>query len=216
MYTSIEENYLKAILHLHMVYGEVNVNELSKKLNIKMPSVTNMMKKFSSKGLVHYEQYKPLRLTEKGRKEASLILRKHRLIEMYLVEKLQFGWDEVHAIAEQIEHVKSPLFFDKMDAALGFPSVDPHGSPIPDKMGRIQQIQHQKLSDCKIKAQVKIIGVSDTSDEFLKYLTSKGIALGTKIKIIAIEPFDHSMIVQYNKNSKETFSHIVCQRLMVC
>lgn len=215
MYSLIEENYLKSILLISMVHGEVNVNELSKKLGIKMPSVTNMMKKFSSKGLIHYEQYKPLSLTKLGKQEAALILRKHRLVEMYLVERLGFGWDEVHEIAEQIEHVNSPVFFDKIDAALGFPSVDPHGSPIPDKLGRINQVVHKKLSECQNNDQAKVIAVGDSSDEFLRFLTSKKIGLGTILKIQSVEPFDRTMTVLYNKNTKESLSSLVCNRILV-
>ena len=130
-----EENYLKALFNLSNGTGVVNVNELSKHLNIKMPTVTSMMKKLAAKNLVHYESYKPLKLTDLGKKEAAAIIRKHRLMEMFLVEKMGFGWEQVHDIAEQIEHIQSPLFFEKMDELLGYPKVDPHGSPIPDKEG---------------------------------------------------------------------------------
>lgn len=215
MYSLVEENYLKAILNLSLDQEEVNVNELSKKLGIKMPSVTNMMKKFSIKGLVLYEQYKPLRLTAKGKIEAALIIRKHRLVEMYLVKKLDFSWDEVHTIAEQIEHVNSERLFDKIDEALGFPKVDPHGSPIPDKFGNIKFIQHKKLSDCQLNEEVKLIAVHEATDEFLKYLTNKEITLGTQLKIVSIESFDRSLIVTYNKRNKETLSKIVCDKLLV-
>jgi len=137
MYSLTEENYLKALFNLANEAGEVNVNELSKNLAIKMPTVTSMMKKLAAKKLVHYESYKPLRLTEKGKKEAGLIIRKHRLTEMFLTKKMGFGREEVHEIAEQIEHIQAPAFFERMDAMLNFPKVDPHGSPIPDKNGRI-------------------------------------------------------------------------------
>ncbi|MCG9880371.1 MAG: metal-dependent transcriptional regulator, partial [Bacteroidia bacterium] len=148
MNSLVEENYLKALLALSNLNGEVNVNELSKKLDIKMPTVTSMMKKLAAKKLVHYESYKPLKLTEKGKKEAALIIRKHRLTEMYLVEKMGFGWDEVHQIAEQIEHIQSPEFFAKMDELLNYPKLDPHGSPIPDKNGKMDWKEYAKLSDC--------------------------------------------------------------------
>src|SRR5579864_5819241 len=133
MISLTEENYLKALFNLASDAGEVNVNELSKQLDIKMPTVTSMMKKLAEKELVHYESYKPLKLSEKGKKEAGLIIRKHRLTEMFLVEKMGFGWEEVHEIAEQVEHIQSVGFFTKMDELLGFPGIDPHGSPIPDK-----------------------------------------------------------------------------------
>uniref|UniRef100_UPI002657FE3A metal-dependent transcriptional regulator n=1 Tax=Ferruginibacter sp. TaxID=1940288 RepID=UPI002657FE3A len=133
MYTLTEENYLKALFNMANETGEVNVAELSKRLEIKMPTVTSMMKKLSGKKLVHYESYKPLRLTDKGKKEAGLIIRKHRLTEMFLVDKMKLGWEDVHDIAEQIEHIQSRVFFEKMDELLGNPKLDPHGSPIPDK-----------------------------------------------------------------------------------
>lgn len=215
MYSLVEENYLKAILNLSLLQEEVNVNELSKKLGIKMPSVTNMMKKFSKKGLVHYEQYKPLKLTDKGKIDAALIIRKHRLVEMYLVEKLHFGWDEVHSIAEQIEHVKSDLFFDKIEEALCYPTIDPHGSPIPDKYGKIKLMNHKKLSDCQINDEVQLMAVNDSTEEFLKYLTNKGITLGTQMKIISIESFDHSLQVTYNEQNKETLSKSISDKLLV-
>src|SRR5689334_5455479 len=142
-----EENYLKALFNMADEKGEVSVNDLSKYLRIKMPTVNSMIKKLSEKKLVHYESYKPLRLTDKGRKEAGLIIRKHRLTEMFLVEKMHLGWEHVHDIAEQIEHIQSALFFDKMDELLGYPKVDPHGSPIPDKNGKLVWIEYHKLSD---------------------------------------------------------------------
>ena len=150
------ENYLKALFSLSRESGEVNVNDLAKYLNIKMSTVSSMMKKLSTKNLVHYEKYKPLQLTEKGKKEAALIIRKHRLTEMYLVENMGFGWEQVHEIAEQIEHIKSPDFFSKMDELLNYPKFDPHGSPIPDKNGKMIRKEYNKLSDCKQGDTVRI------------------------------------------------------------
>ena len=210
-----EENYLKALFNIASEAGEVNVNELSKRLGIKMPTVTSMMKKLAEKKLVHYESYKPLRLTEKGRKEAGLIIRKHRLTEMFLAEKMNFGWEDVHDVAEQIEHIQSPAFFDKMDELLGYPKIDPHGSPIPDKNGKVTWKEYNKLSDCKMGETVKLAAVINTSSDFLKYLNSRELRLGLKIKIKSIEAFDKSMIVAYGKHAAEVLSNIVCERLMV-
>src|ERR1051325_5286056 len=126
MYSLTEENYLKALFLLSAERGEVSVNDLSKRLKIKMPTVTGMMKKLADKKLVHHESYKPLHLTEKGQKAAGIIIRKHRLTEMFLVQLMGFGWEQVHEIAEQIEHIQSPEFFKKMDEMLGFPKIDPH------------------------------------------------------------------------------------------
>jgi len=210
-----EENYLKALLALSGESGEVNVNELSKKMGLKMPTVTSMMKALARKKLVHYEKYKPLRLTNKGKKEASLILRKHRLTEMFLVEKMGFGWESVHDIAEQIEHISYQIFFEKMDELLGYPNIDPHGSPIPDKNGRMAWNEYTKLSDCKVGETIKLSEVINTSVEFLKFLNSREIRLGVKMKIKSIEPFDQTMIVSYNKRTYEALSHTVCERLLV-
>ncbi len=210
-----EENYLKALFTLSNDKGEVNVNELSKRLEIKMPTVTSMMKKLSAKNLVHYESYKPLRLTEKGKMEAAAILRKHRLTEMFLVEKMGFGWEEVHVIAEQVEHIQSPEFFEKMDELLGFPKLDPHGSPIPDKSGNIVWKEFSKLSECKAGDIIKLSAVSNTSSEFLKFLNSRELSLGIKVKIKSVEPFDKSMVVSYGKRTSETLSLTVCEKLLV-
>lgn len=215
MYSLVEENYLKALLTLSHEKDEVNVNELSKQLGIKMPTVTNMMKKLSIKKLVIYESYKPLKLTEKGKKAAALIIRKHRLTEMYLVEKMGFGWEQVHSIAEQIEHIQSPDFFEKMDELLGYPKLDPHGSPIPDKHGKIVWKAYTKLSECKPGESVKLIAVINTTDEFLKMLNSREIRLGLLMKIKSVESFDGSMVVQYTKGNSPSLSQMVCERLLV-
>lgn len=215
MNSLIEENYLKALFALANSKGEVNVNDLSKRLEIKMPTVTSMMKKLSEKKLVLYESYKPLRLTEKGKKVAAIVIRKHRLTEMFLVQKMGFGWEDVHPIAEQIEHIQSPLFFDKMDELLGFPKLDPHGSPIPDKNGKMVWKEYSKLSECKAGNTVKLAAVINTSGEFLKFLNSREMSLGLKMKIKSVEPFDSTMVVSYAKRSSETLSHTVCERLLV-
>jgi DtxR family Mn-dependent transcriptional regulator len=215
MNSFIEENYLKALFNLSSESGEVNVNELSKQLGIKMPSVTSMMKKLAKKKLVHYESYKPLRLTERGKKEASIIIRKHRLTEMFLVQNMGFGWEDVHEIAEQVEHINSPGFFEKMDELLGYPKLDPHGSPIPDKNGKMELKQYSKLSECKTGDTVRLAAVIDTTVEFLKFLNSRELRLGLKVKIKSIEPFDRTMIVSYGKRLSETLSHTVCERVLV-
>lgn len=210
-----EENYLKALFILSNDRGEVNVNELSKQLQIKMPTVTSMMKKLSLKKLVYYESYKPLRLTEKGKKDAATIIRKHRLTEMFLVEKMGFGWEDVHEIAEQVEHIQSPDFFEKMDELLDYPKLDPHGSPIPDKNGKIVWKEYSKLNECKAGDIIKLAAVIHTSSEFLKFLNSRELSLGIKVKIKSVEPFDNSMVVSYSNHPSETLSHTVSERLLV-
>lgn len=210
-----EENYLKALFNLSNETGVVNVNELSRHLNIKMPTVTSMMKKLSSKNLVHYESYKPLKLTKEGRKRAAAIIRKHRLTEMFLVEKMGFGWEQVHDIAEQIEHIQSPLFFEKMDELLGFPKVDPHGSPIPDKEGNMNWKEYHKLSECEPGEEVVLSAVINNSSEFLQFLNSRELRLGLTLTILSLEPFDKTMVIRYENHPAETLSHTVCERLLV-
>ncbi|MEO8961797.1 MAG: metal-dependent transcriptional regulator [Ginsengibacter sp.] len=210
-----EENYLKALFNIANESGEVNVTELSRNLDIKMPTVTSMMKKLAGKQLVHYESYKPLRLTEKGKKEAGLIIRKHRLTEMFLVDKMKLGWEDVHDIAEQIEHIQSPVFFEKMDELLDYPKIDPHGSPIPDAKGKIVWKEYNKLSDCNVGETVKLAAVINTSSEFLKFLNAREMHLGLKMKIKSIEPFDKSIVVSYGKRTAEVLSNVACERLLV-
>ncbi|GAA4451107.1 metal-dependent transcriptional regulator [Rurimicrobium arvi] len=215
MVSLTEENYLKALLSLSADKGEVGINELSRHLGIKMPTANSMMKKLSEKNLVHYVSYKPLRLTEKGRREAALIVRKHRLTEMFLVEKMGFGWEQVHEIAEQVEHIHSNDFFEKMDELLGFPKFDPHGSPIPDKNGKMEWVSYEALAACEKGATVKLAAVLNAGDDFLKYLNSRELKLGVKLKILSIEPFDKSMVVAYGKRPQEVLSALVCERLLV-
>ncbi len=215
MISLTEENYLKAMFNIADEKGEVSVNDLSKTLNIKMPTVNSMMKKLADKKLVHYESYKPLRLTEKGKKEAGLIIRKHRLTEMFLVDKMKLGWEDVHDIAEQIEHIQSIVFFEKMDELLDYPKIDPHGSPIPDKHGKIIFKEYKKLSDCQSGDTVKLSAVIHSSSDFLKFLSNRQMHLGIKIKIKSIEPFDKSITISYPKSHTETISNIVAERLLV-
>ena len=214
MNTYAEENYLKALFNLSNDKGEVTVQELSKDLQIKMPSVNSMIKKLAEKKLVQYESYKPLKLTEEGKTAAGLIIRKHRLTEMYLVQKMGFGWEQVHEIAEQVEHLQSPMFFDKMDELMGFPNVDPHGSPIPDKNGKIQWLQYKKLSDHKAGDTLKLAAVTNSSEDFLKFLNTRGLYLGLVVKIILVEDFDGSIIVNYGKKTNEMLSKIVADKLL--
>lgn len=215
MNTYTEENYLKVIFNLSIAKAEVNVNEISRQLALKMPTVNSMMKRLADKGLIRYERYKPVRLTQKGKKEAALIIRKHRLTEMFLVEKMGFGWDEVHDIAEQIEHVQSPAFFAKMDELLGYPKLDPHGSPIPDKNGKVAPTEYQKLSDCAAGDRVIFTAVSHASDDFLKFLNARELALNTLIKIKSKEAFDGSMVIEYAKRKPETLSRLACDKIWV-
>lgn len=209
-----EENYLKAMYTISEQTGDVTAVELSKHLNIKMPTVNSMMRKLADRGLVKYESYKPYQLTQEGKRQAALIIRKHRLTEMFLVEKMSFGWEEVHEIAEQVEHVKSPAFFEKMDQILGFPTVDPHGSPIPDKEGNIEWVSYRSLSDCQVGEKVNVVAVTNSSKEFLNFLNGKDIQLNIQMIVSEKEPFDGSVKVKY-KNREESFSKQVGDNLLV-
>ena len=210
-----EENYLKALFHLADAQEQVSVKQLAQVLDIKMPTVTSMMKKLAEKGLVHYESYKPLKLTRQGKKEAALVVRKHRLTEMYLVEKMGFGWEEVHEIAEQVEHINSAIFFERMDELLGHPTKDPHGSPIPDKNGEIVLQSYQRLSSCQPGDRVTLAALAYSSENFLAFLNSRNLSLGMEIKVESIEPFDGSMKVAFGEKPSEYLSRIVCERLLV-
>ena len=209
-----EENYLKAIFHLMNDESTVTINEMSKFLNVKMPSVNNMMKKFADKNWVYYESYKPLKITDSGKKQAALVVRKHRLTEMFLVEKMNFGWENVHEIAEQLEHIHSETFFDKMDEILNYPRFDPHGEPIPDKDGNIIAQDLKKLSECTANQEVVFAAVTITDDDFLTFLNLKNLELGKKIEILEIEKFDKSMTVSINE-IPTVLSKMVCEKILV-
>lgn len=212
--TLTEENYLKALFHLADSEYKVTVNDLSKFLNVKMPTVNNMMKKFAEKNWVIYENYKPLIISEKGMKEAALIVRKHRLTEMFLVEKMNFGWENVHEIAEQLEHVHSKMFFDKMDEILNFPTLDPHGEPIPDKDGNIIAQDLKKLSDCNAGETVTFKAVTFSDDSLLNYLNERTIHLDSELTILRIENFDQSMQVEH-KGKTEILSKNATDKMLV-
>ncbi len=214
MNSQTEENYLKALFYLSRHKDEVNVRELSERLEIKMPTVTSMMKKLAAKDLVHYESYKPVRLTDAGKKTASQIIRKHRLTETFLVNKMGFGWEEVDEIAEQLEHVHSPKFFEKMDELLGYPVLDPHGSPIPDKKGNIKTGRYKKITEFNPGDVIELTAVLDTSHEFLSFLNNKELSLGINIEIIHVESFDNSVIVRYTGHPRELLSEAISQKLL--
>jgi DtxR family Mn-dependent transcriptional regulator len=212
--TTTEENYLKTLLTLSQKTGEVSISELSRALEVSKPTTNSMVKNLQAQGFITYEKYKPLSLTTEGRKAAALILRKHRLTEMYLVEKMGFGWEEVHEIAEQVEHVKSPAFFDRMDELMDFPNVDPHGSPIPDKNGKMEKLTNKRLIECSPGSEVILSALGESSKEFLEFLDSRGLMLGSRLKIVSISAFDNSVSVTFD-GKQESFSTKVSERLLV-
>ncbi|MFC4268226.1 metal-dependent transcriptional regulator [Polaribacter marinivivus] len=200
MFSQSEENYIKAIYHLEVSPNKgISTNAIAEKLETKASSVTDMIKKLSEKELVAYKKYQGVKLTFHGRKVAANIVRKHRLWEVFLVEKLNFSWDEVHDVAEQLEHIQSPKLINQLDALLGFPTHDPHGDPIPDKDGNLNMIDKKLLSTLEINEIGLCVGVEDSSSEFLQYLDKKNIELGKTIKVIEKEEFDNSVIIEINQ-----------------
>ena len=213
--TFSEENYLKAIYHLTTATDtEVSTNAIAETMETKASSVTDMLKKLAEKDLVNYKKYQGVSLTEQGKLTAKMIVRKHRLWEVFLVEKLHFAWDEVHDIAEQLEHIKSEQLINKLDDFLGNPTEDPHGDPIPNANGQIVAIEKQLLSEL-VENQIGIcVGVKDSSAEFLKYLDKQEIALGSKIEIIFKESFDLSTKIKVNE-VELTISNKIANNLYV-
>jgi DtxR family transcriptional regulator, Mn-dependent transcriptional regulator len=200
--TTSEENYIKVIYHLsHVSPKGVNTNAIAGMLDTKASSVTDMLKKLSEKELVSYQKYQGVTLTEKGMISAKMIVRKHRLWEVFLVEKLAFSWDEVHEIAEELEHIKSEKLINKLDAFLDFPSIDPHGDPIPNAKGEIVKIDKKLLSEAKINGDYICVGVKNSSAEFLQYLDKQNISLGATIKVISREEFDASLTLILNSKT---------------
>lgn len=196
MLTFSEENYLKSIFHLSSDSElDVSTNSIADNLNTKASSVTEMLKKLGEKNLIVYKKYHGAQLTDKGRKTALNIIRKHRLWEVFLVDKLKFKWDEVHDIAEQLEHIQSVKLTNELDKFLNFPTKDPHGDPIPNLAGFIKFTPKLKLSDLKIGETGKFVGVKDSSSTFLKYLDKRQISLGSNIKVLHQEEFDQSLHV---------------------
>ncbi|MFO7673654.1 MAG: metal-dependent transcriptional regulator [Lutibacter sp.] len=192
-----EENYLKAIYSLaYANSNKVSTTLISEELNTKASSVTDMIQKLADKDLVHYKKYQGVSLTEIGKKIAVEIVRKHRLWEVFLVNKLDYNWDEVHELAEQLEHIKSETLIDKLEAFLEFPTHDPHGDPIPDKNGNIEHHKNMMLSSLENGESSVVIGIKDSSDPFLKFLDKLQIQLGSVLKVVSKEPFDNSMLVE--------------------
>lgn len=192
--THSEENYLKAIYHLTVqLEAEVPTNAIAEMMETKASSVTDMLKKLADKALINYIKYQGVSLTEKGTHAAKMIVRKHRLWEVFLVEKLAFTWDEVHDIAEQLEHIKSEQLINKLDDFLGNPTEDPHGDPIPDAQGKITKTEKLLLSELAESETAICVGVKDSSADFLQYLNKQKIALGAVIKVLGRENFDASL-----------------------
>lgn len=214
MQSFTEENYLKIIYHLSQnTDGAVQTNAIAEKIQTKAASVTDMIKKLADKQLVNYTKYQGVTLTPSGKSTAINIVRKHRLWEVFLVEKLNFKWDEVHDIAEDLEHIKSAALIERLDEFLAFPKSDPHGDPIPDKNGQFDTVPFVKLNKLKALEKGMIMGVSEHSSPFLKHLEKLDLTLGKKITITEINDFDGSveLVVEQKKISvsREVARHIL-------
>ena len=215
MPTQTKENYLKAIFSISQEKNVVTISELAQLMGVSKPTVNSMVKKMKEKEWIIYEKYKPLKLTSKGKKVAALIIRKHRLTEMFLATIMDFGWEEVHEIAEEMEHLQSTKLFDRMDEILGFPTKDPHGSPIPDKSGKIANPNYLNLTVLKIGESGKLCGITNSSRELLMYLNKKKIKLGSILKVREIEEYDKSTEVLIAKGSTVVLTQNVCKCLLV-
>ena len=213
--TTSEENYLKVIYHLSNLSPKgVNTNAIAAMLDTKASSVTDMLKKLSEKDWINYQKYQGVSLTDKGKLNAKIIVRKHRLWEVFLVEKLGFAWDEVHEVAEELEHIQSEKLINQLDQFLNFPSFDPHGDPIPNAKGEIIKIEKQLVSEIEVGRTITCVGVKDTSVDFLQYLNKQNISLGTKMKVLEKEPFDGTLKIEIN-NSVLVFSDKIANNLYV-
>ena len=216
MYSFTEENYLKAILFLTMEGSKgASTNAIAKRLETTAASVSDMLRRLSEKNLLIYRKYQGVKLTDEGKVVAMRILRKHRLWEVFLVEKLGFGWEEVHEVAEQLEHIQSSKLTDQLEAFLGHPEYDPHGDPIPNKEGAMPKRTEILLSDCSEDQSILVRGVKDSSRAFLEYLQKLGIGLGTQLEVLSLERFDGSMRVKMNQADTLMLSQQVCNNLYV-
>ncbi|WP_271406378.1 metal-dependent transcriptional regulator [Tenacibaculum soleae] len=215
MFSQSEENYIKTIYHLAVMSDKgISTNAIAKSLKTKASSVTDMIKKLSDKEVVVYKKYQGVTLTDLGKKTAANIIRKHRLWEVFLVEQLNFSWDEVHEVAEQLEHIKSPKLINELDAFLGHPKRDPHGDPIPDKDGNLPQIKKSLLATLQKNEKGVCVGVNDTSSEFLRFLDKQEIGLGLSIEVLDKEPFDDSFLVKIN-GKEMTISNKVANNIYI-
>jgi DtxR family Mn-dependent transcriptional regulator len=210
-----EENYLKAIYKLSIASNAAaSTNQIAAQVNTKAATVTDMLKKLAEKKLIIYHKYQGVTLSDKGRRIAISIVRKHRLWEVFLVEKLNFKWDEVHDIAEQLEHIKSDELVDELDKYLGFPKFDPHGDPIPDKNGKISVLKSMPLAGMKQKGKYIFTGVEDHSKSFLQYISKTGISLGDTIQLNEINEYDKSITATV-KNKQVFLSYEAAKNILV-
>ena len=210
-----EENYIKSIYHLQQLSDEVSTNALANHLSTKAASVTDMLKKLQAKNLLNYNPYKGFRLSREGNKAALMIIRRHRLWEFFLVDKLHFNWEEVHEVAEELEHVRSKKLIDKLDEFLGYPKFDPHGDPIPDSNGKIDEIKQLPLSHLPPNKQAIITSVLNQSSELLSFLSSRNIVIGTTLEVKRKLPFDNSVEIKFKNKQSLNISEQVANAIQV-
>lgn len=216
MLTQTEENYIKEIFKLsEKQEGYIPTNAIADAKQTTAASVTDMVKKLATKGYIDYVPYTGSKLTENGNEIAKTLIRRHRLWEVFLVEKLNFNWDEVHQLAEQLEHVQSEALTERLDHFLDYPKVDPHGDPIPDSTGHIDYINTQKLIELEKDEEAVLVGVADHSTDFLHYLDKVNIALGSKLKIIEVYAFDESIHILLNDAKDLIVSKQIAKQLFV-
>ncbi|MGN7720816.1 metal-dependent transcriptional regulator [Chitinophaga sp. 22620] len=213
--TAAEENYIKSIYKLQDGQAVVSTNAIAYELDTKPASVTDMAKKLKEKKLIDYEKYQGISLTAEGRRLALQIVRRHRLWECFLVDKLSFSWNEVHEIAEELEHVRSEKLINRLSEFLGNPTTDPHGDPIPDAQGKFSKNKQLVSLDKATARRLEVAGVSDQSSSLLEFLNAKGIRLGTQIDVIERYEFDNSVEIKIRNQPAFTISEQVSKNIMV-
>jgi DtxR family transcriptional regulator, Mn-dependent transcriptional regulator len=214
-YSSSKENYIKAVFHLQQAEEVVSTNSLARALSTKPASVTDMLKKLKTQKLLQYQPYKGVKLSAEGKKLALQIIRKHRLWEFFLVEKLGFGWEEVHEIAEELEHITSKQLIDRLDQFLGSPKTDPHGDPIPDNMGKMRQQEQTVLTDLPFNQTAEIVQVRNQSTQLLELLRYNNIGIGTRLKVLRRFEFDRSLEICIGEAPFITISEQLATNLYV-
>ena len=216
MLSFAEENYLKTIYHLSQGgKREISTNSIAENLNTRPASVSDMVKKLAQKGVVSHERYQGVNLSEYGLTEALRVIRKHRLWEVFLLKELKFNWDEVHEVAEQLEHIKSPLLIERLDRFLGTPKFDPHGDPIPDQNGQIKALVQLPLAKLKKGKSARVAAVKDSSKLFLQYMDKIGAYIGASVKVVDKIPYDESMEISVDDRDAIFISKQVSQNIQV-
>ena len=211
-----EENYLKAIFKLSgKEKTPVSTSAIAEVMQTAAASVTDMLKRLTEKEYLLYEKYKGARLSQTGQKVAIHLLRKHRLWETFMVEKLNFSWDEVHVVAEQLEHIQSTKLIDQLDRFLGYPKFDPHGDPIPDRDGHFEHPSPTSLADLEPGQQAVIVGVQEDSAPLLRYLEQCQLVIGTQLALLQVLEFDQSHQVRLESGQEYTLTHKVAQNLYI-